>query len=220
MELSTQFHISGFQGWGGIICQGGYRGHILGMGRVSVLSSEVLIPVSPDTRFLLGLNLTTRQMIIQKKNINSHSRDGSSVRGIFWSADICITWYPNPIHLLGLGSKIQKYQMPRRRYDGWGHCWGVMNSAQHPRLPPCSVADLQHLVLTLPHLVLSERIDIEIFPSKDAEQSIQLEVCYKRSDMELKKEKREKKGKKVHDGGPSRPVVRRCAIKCILNKRS
>ena len=54
----------------------------------------------------------------------------------------------------------------RRRYDGWGHCWGVMNSAQHPRLPPCSVADLQPLVLTLPHLVLSERIDIGIFPHK------------------------------------------------------
>ena len=30
-------------------CQGGYRGHILGMGRVSELSPEVLIPISPDT---------------------------------------------------------------------------------------------------------------------------------------------------------------------------
>ena len=30
-------------------CQGGYRGHILGMGRVSGLSPEVLIPISTDT---------------------------------------------------------------------------------------------------------------------------------------------------------------------------
>ena len=42
----------------------------------------------------------------------------------------------------------------RWRYDEWGHCWGVMNSAQHPGLPPCSVADLQPLVLTLPLLLL------------------------------------------------------------------
>ena len=38
-------------------CQGGYRGHILGMGRVSELSPEVLIPISPDTWYLLGLNM-------------------------------------------------------------------------------------------------------------------------------------------------------------------
>ena len=61
----------------------------------------------------------------------------------------------NKIH-----KKKKKTQNPPHQCDKCGHCCGIMNSPQHPGLPPHGAGDLQPLVLTVPLLLLSNTIDV------------------------------------------------------------
>ena len=58
----------------------------------------------------------------------------------------------------------KKTQNPPHQCDKCGHCCGIMNSPQHPGLPPHGAGDLQPLVLTVPLLLLSNTIDVPISP--------------------------------------------------------
>ena len=60
--------------------------------------------------------------------------------------------------------KKKKTQNPPHQCDKCGHCCGIMNSPQHPGLPPHGAGDLQPLVLTVPLLLLSNTIDVPISP--------------------------------------------------------
>ena len=60
--------------------------------------------------------------------------------------------------------KKKKTQNPPHQCDKCGHCCGIMNSPQHPGLPPHGAGDLQPLVLTVPLLLLSNTIDVHISP--------------------------------------------------------
>ena len=80
-------------------------------------------------------------------------------------------WYDNGEEKHRLQSCIEnwygkeaKIKNPPHQCDKCGHCCGIMNSPQHPGLPPHGAGDLQPLVLTVPLLLLSNTIDVPISP--------------------------------------------------------
>ena len=80
-------------------------------------------------------------------------------------------WYDNGEEKHRLQSCIEnwygkeaKIKNPPHQCDKCGHCCGIMNSPQHPGLPPHGAGDLQSLVLTVPLLLLSNTIDVHISP--------------------------------------------------------
>ena len=52
---------------------------------------------------------------------------------------------------------------PPHQCDKCGHCCGIMNSPQHPGLPPHGAGDLQPLVLTVPFFFFQMQL-MSLFP--------------------------------------------------------